>query len=111
MWATTWMEEANEVLAPLLGLPALPVLDWPEPSVEDRYYRLHPKTRSVLAWAGGEAFAWIDDEITAADQEWVDQHHSGAALLLPVDPRHGLTEPDLATLEQWFDRLLPDHEK
>jgi hypothetical protein len=43
VWATTWMEQANDVLAPLLGLPALPVLDWSEPSVEDRYFRLHPK--------------------------------------------------------------------
>ena len=26
IWATTWMEEANECIAPLLGLPALPLL-------------------------------------------------------------------------------------
>jgi hypothetical protein len=44
VWATTWMEEANEVLAPILGLPGLPVLDWPERSVEDTYFGLHPKT-------------------------------------------------------------------
>jgi hypothetical protein len=67
VWATTWMEEANAVLAPLLGLPALPVLAWPEPTVEDRYFRLHPKTRSLIAWAGGADFAWLDDEITEAD--------------------------------------------
>jgi hypothetical protein len=75
------VEEANEILAPLLGLPALPVLDWPEPSVEDRYFRLHPKTRSVVAWAGGEDFAWVDDEITEADREWVDLHHAGGGSL------------------------------
>lgn len=27
IWATTWMIEANEVLAPRLGLPQLPVVD------------------------------------------------------------------------------------
>jgi hypothetical protein len=102
VWATTWMEEANEVLAPLLGLPALPVVDWPEPSVEDTYFRLHPKTRSLVAWADGEAFAWVDDEITDVDREWVDEHHSGSALLLRVDPHQGLTEPGLATLEKWL---------
>jgi hypothetical protein len=102
VWATTWMEEANEVLASLLGLPVLPVLDWPEPSVEDRYFRLHPKTRSVVTWACGEDFAWVDDEITEADREWVDGHHSGSALLLQVDPHQGLTGPGLATLEGWL---------
>ncbi|WP_407667242.1 hypothetical protein OHQ88_05030 [Micromonospora zamorensis] len=25
VWATTWMADANEVISPLLGLPALPV--------------------------------------------------------------------------------------
>jgi len=102
VWATTWMAEANEVLAPLLGRPALPVLDWPEPSVQDRFFGLHPKTRSVLAWAGAVDFAWVDDEITEADREWVDEHRSGAALLLRVDPHLGLTGTDLATLEKWL---------
>jgi len=102
VWATTWMEQANEVLAPLLGLSPLPVLDWPELSVEDRYFRVHPKTRSVVAWADGEDFAWVDDEITEADREWVDAHHAGAAFLLRVDPHEGLTERDLATLERWL---------
>ncbi len=103
VWATTWMEEANEVLAPLLGLPSLPVLDWPDVSVEDRYLRLHPKTRAVVAWAGAADFAWIDDEITEADCEWVREHRSGAALLVRVDPDRGLTGTDLATLEEWLN--------
>ncbi len=30
VWATTWMAEANEVLAPRLGLPQLPVVGWPD---------------------------------------------------------------------------------
>ncbi|MFE0529933.1 hypothetical protein ACFW0V_20295 [Micromonospora parva] len=28
--ATTWMSDAIDVLAPLLGLPTLPVADWPD---------------------------------------------------------------------------------
>ncbi len=35
IWATAWMEDANEVIAPLLGLPPLPVVDLPSaPEVE-----------------------------------------------------------------------------
>lgn len=28
VWASTWAADANDVVAPLIGLPALPVLDW-----------------------------------------------------------------------------------
>ena len=30
IWATTWMAEANEVVSPRLGLPGLPVVEWPD---------------------------------------------------------------------------------
>ena len=30
VWATTWLADANECVAPLLGLPPLPVLDFPD---------------------------------------------------------------------------------
>ncbi|MCK2241774.1 MULTISPECIES: hypothetical protein [unclassified Crossiella] len=32
VWATTWMDEANECVAPRLGLPRLAVVEWPETS-------------------------------------------------------------------------------
>ncbi|MDT5264046.1 MAG: hypothetical protein QOI90_672 [Mycobacterium sp.] len=35
VWATAWMHDANEVIAPLLGLPPLPVADLPEAPLED----------------------------------------------------------------------------
>ncbi|MFG3690620.1 hypothetical protein [Micromonospora sp. NPDC047740] len=34
VWASTWMAEANEVVAPRIGLPALPVVDWPDADEE-----------------------------------------------------------------------------
>jgi hypothetical protein len=30
VWVSTWMAEANEVVAPRLGLAVLPVVDWPD---------------------------------------------------------------------------------
>ncbi|MEV5715576.1 hypothetical protein AB0L41_16890 [Amycolatopsis mediterranei] len=30
VWATTWLADANECVAPLLGLPPLPVLGFPD---------------------------------------------------------------------------------
>jgi hypothetical protein len=44
-WATTWMAEANEVISPRLGLPDLPVVEWPDDD-EDPERGLHWKTCS-----------------------------------------------------------------
>ncbi|WKK24462.1 HAD domain-containing protein [Streptomyces olivoreticuli] len=102
VWATTWMSEANECVAPRLGLPELPVVVWPEPSDEDEWDGLHWKTRALLAWADGRPFAWVDDEITEADRAWVAAHHPGRALLHRVDPRQGLTDGDFTALDEWL---------
>ncbi|MFJ5834773.1 hypothetical protein [Streptomyces sp. NPDC093089] len=62
---------------------------------------LHWKTPALVAWAAGRPFAWVDDEIGAADRAWVAAHHAGPALLHRVDARRGLTGTDYATLAAW----------
>ncbi|MFF7748427.1 hypothetical protein ACFZCP_04050 [Streptomyces sp. NPDC007971] len=66
VWATTWMDDANTVLAPWLGLPPLPVVEWPDE--DEPPDLLHWKTRPLVAWAAGRPFVWIDDEVTEADR-------------------------------------------
>ncbi|MFD9725811.1 HAD domain-containing protein [Streptomyces sp. NPDC059072] len=105
VWATTWMEEANECLAPRLGLPPLPVLEWPEPSDEAGRgvpSRVHWKTPGLVGHAAGRPFVWVDDEITAADRAWVADHHAGRALLHRIDPGLGLTDADFGALRAWL---------
>ncbi|MDG4861210.1 HAD domain-containing protein [Streptomyces sp. T-3] len=102
VWATTWMEDAKDCVAPRLGLPRLPVLDWPEPSRADERGGLHWKSRPLVERAAGRAFAWVDDEITDADRAWVAEHHPGHALLHRVDPCFGLTDTDFAVLGTWL---------
>ncbi|WP_225947501.1 HAD domain-containing protein [Plantactinospora soyae] len=99
VWATTWMADANEVIGPRLGLPELPVVDWPGPDDDGP---LHWKTRGLLDWAAGRPFVWVDDEITDADRSWVSSHHPGPALLRRVDPRRGLTDVDFAIIGNWL---------
>ncbi|MFF3565304.1 hypothetical protein ACFYXS_35200 [Streptomyces sp. NPDC002574] len=110
VWATSWTaEDANTSVAPRLGLPALPAVTWPEPSADDaRDERagLHWKTRTLLRRAAGRPFAWADDEITAADRDWVAAQ-GAHALLHRVDPRQGLTERDFAVLAAWLARAAP----
>lgn len=108
VWATTWMDEANESIAPRLGLPRLPVVQWPEESDDDDGPRgLHWKTRHLVEWAGRRPFIWVDDEISAMDRLWVDAQHEGAHLLQRVDPEAGLTDADFFTLAGWLRSAMP----
>ncbi|XRQ16126.1 HAD domain-containing protein [Actinomadura welshii] len=106
VWATTWEHEANTVISPRIGLPRLPIVNWPDPSPEhereDKWFGLCWKTRAVVAWANRRSFAWIDDEITDADREWVSMHHPGRALLRHVESSQGLTDDDFAALDHWL---------
>ena len=111
VWATTWMQDANDTLAPLLGWPSLPVLDAVQPAAQDAYFRLHWKTRSIVRHAAGRDFAWVDDEITDADEEWIDEHHPGGAFLVRVDPRLGVTRDDLASVTSWIRRASAGTER
>ncbi|MGV9264965.1 HAD domain-containing protein [Kitasatospora sp. NPDC003701] len=108
VWATTWMADANECIAPRIGLPQLPVVVWPEPSdLDDQDERsgLHWKTRALVEWAAGRPFVWVDDEVTDIDRAWVAAHHRGPALLHRVDPRRGLTDGDCAAIDSWLRHL------
>ncbi|MFF0743548.1 hypothetical protein ACFYVL_24445 [Streptomyces sp. NPDC004111] len=100
-WATTWMHQANEMIAPAVGLPVtLPVIEWPELFAADPD-GLYWKTRPLLAWAAGRPFAWVDDMITDLDTAHVAAHHDAPALLLRIHPKQGLRRPDFVALERW----------
>ncbi|MFF0659107.1 HAD domain-containing protein [Micromonospora tulbaghiae] len=103
VWATTWMAEANEVISPRLGLPELPVVEWPDGD-EDPERGLHWKTAFLSRWAADRPFVWLDDEITEADRRWVAAHHPVRALLQRVDPYVGLTEADFSVVRRWLGR-------
>ncbi|GAB2442963.1 HAD domain-containing protein [Nocardia tengchongensis] len=103
VWATTWMQEANSYLSPILGLPVLPVMEWPKDDDEhiDSWFGLHWKTRALVARAAGRAFIWVDDEICDGDKEWVADNHAGPALLYRVDHQVGLRSSDFDVIGEW----------
>jgi hypothetical protein len=74
VWATTWHDEANRVTAPRIGLPALPVVTWPD-TADEPVGGVHWKTAGLVRWASGRPFAWVDDEITDADRRRVADRH------------------------------------
>ncbi|MFD3430461.1 HAD domain-containing protein [Nocardia fluminea] len=100
VWATMWEHDANEFIAPQIGLPELPVIEWVNTK------RLGPdgtfwKTAELIEHAAGRSFAWVDDDITTHDRQYTRKHHSGAALLRFVHPAVGLTDEDFETLAAW----------
>jgi hypothetical protein len=103
VWATSWMAEANEVVAPRLGLPVLPVVDWPDRD-EQPQAGVHWKTVPLTRWAAGRPFVWLDDEATDADRRWVAAHYSQPALLRRIDSSLGLTDADVAAVRLWLEQ-------
>jgi hypothetical protein len=103
VWATTWVADANEIIAPALGPAALPLIDWPDgDDVPER--GVHWKTAALTRWAAGRAFVWLDDEVTDADRQWVAAHYRQPALLHSVDPHLGLT----STASRQYTMARPD---
>jgi hypothetical protein len=101
VWATAWMGDANEVIAPRVGLPALPVADLP-PCGECDPNSLGWKTRALVRVAAGRPFVWVDDVITEMDRWFVELEHPGPALLFQVEPSVGLTADSVAEIATWL---------
>ncbi|MGW4083962.1 hypothetical protein ACWEGS_13095 [Streptomyces sp. NPDC004822] len=100
VWATTWGAEANTFIGPVLGLPELPVVEWPGTDGDGgRPDGTFWKTGPLVAYARGRPFAWVDDELGPADRDFVAARHDAPALLHRVDARLGLREADFVTLE------------
>lgn len=123
VWATTWEEDGNALLAPLLGLPPLPVIAWPEAAQEWALFPRHKgtwKTRWILRWLDDFArlpdgthtpWVWIDDEIGPGDGDLVRKHYGEqrgelrkqTRWLLQIQPMHGLRRNDLVDLREWAE--------
>jgi hypothetical protein len=104
-WATTWMADANRWIAPVLGLPELPFVDFGDVLFQDRPDGVHWKTAPLVEHAGGRPFAWVDDEQSDPDQAYVTTHHRAPALLHHVDPRIGLRNDDFRVLADFAGSL------
>jgi len=97
-WATTWLDDANRLIAPILGLPQdLPVVPLTRPMLSRS--RRCWKTDQIAAWVGGRPFGWFDDEINRPTRDWLEDEPSvGRHLALWVSPATGLTGEHLERL-------------
>ncbi|PSK91846.1 hypothetical protein CLV63_119127 [Murinocardiopsis flavida] len=102
VWATTWEHEANAEIGPVLGLPELPVVSWPDTAPPSGLYF---KTPTIVEYAAGRPFAWVDDDHGRRDREYVADFHDGPALLRHVHPAKGLCAADFGALAAWAAAL------
>ena len=96
VWGTTWEDLANEHISPAIGLPELPVVHF---GFEGS------KIPSLVRYAAGRPFAWVDDEIGTSDHAYVVREHAGSSLLHHVSPRSGLLPADFDLLREWAGNL------
>lgn len=103
VWCTIWNELANELIAPVLGLPQLPVIEVAYKHDTGHIFKLD----AVNEYVGQRAFAWFDDDFLPADMTWAMQRDrlGRPTLLLPVDPAKGLVASDFAAVRKWAESL------
>lgn len=118
-WATMWNDKANADLVPLLGIDPLPVLPCdPLLGTQEAYRRgatpwvvrelWYPKTALIPAYVAGRPFAWVDDDHTEVDREFLAQQPDVPQpfLLVKPDARTGLSWDDVVRLVEWADSLV-----
>ncbi|MFI6321186.1 HAD domain-containing protein [Nonomuraea sp. NPDC050556] len=101
VWATTWEDNANDWIAPRLGLPRLPVIHLgpDRPSEVGEMF----KTPAVADYVQGRPFVWFDDYVFQEDEDYLRGHQGvGEFLLIQVPPKRGLAWEHLEAARQWL---------
>jgi hypothetical protein len=119
VWATTWLHEANTCIGPVIGLPELPVIEFPSADLERDGAGRHGWRRdggwkwpAVAQYAAGRPLAWLDDEhddkgFRAARATFDRDRAESPTLLCQVDPHSGLLPGHLEEIRAWAIQL-PD---
>lgn len=101
IWATYWCDDANEWIAPRVGLPRLPFVPIPQRPLDTEFSLGGWKARHVARWAEGRPFVWFDDLLDVseclASEAGLGRYH-----VVRVDPRKGLHEGHLEQARSWL---------
>jgi hypothetical protein len=100
-WASAWEDEANDVIAPLFGLGARPVvrMTWQC----SRTWKLSAVQVAVDRCAAGRAVAWVDDHIGPSGRQWAAGRANTLALSVPG--RTGLDDSHVDQLIEFAQRV------
>ncbi len=102
VWATGWNHHANEIIAPLHGLPDLPVIElaWSE---DLRTLETGWKLPVIVDYITDRACIWIDDHIRDDVEDWA-RARDAPTLVLRADHRIGLTDDIVDRALDFADR-------
>lgn len=99
VWCTGWEDRANETIAPLHGLPELPVV-----YVLGGYggTNIHWKFAGIREFVGDRPYAFIDDDIAQPGLDYAEvRNQKIPTLWLPITCSEGLTEAHVERLEEF----------
>lgn len=117
VWATTWTTDANSFVAPKIGLPELPVIDFDSVHLSrlsrpahvvgaDRVHWVFWKTPAIAHWSAGRPLFWFDDDIDTGDELYLDNYEGiGPHRLHWVDPSIGIVQDDLDAARAWAESI------
>lgn len=95
VWASAWGDKANRLLAPLLGLPELPFVEFPPVPFSPL-----DKVPAVARFVGPRPAVWIDDALTAEARAWAASREA-PTLLVDINPAEGLTRDTVDRCLLW----------
>ncbi|WP_218004563.1 hypothetical protein [Microtetraspora niveoalba] len=98
-WATGWNEEANRLLAPVLGIPPLPVVAMPRSPFHPR-----EKVPAIAAFTAGRPAVWVDDAHTPEARDWARRRRE-PTLLITIDPEIGLCRDSVDEALAWVREI------
>jgi hypothetical protein len=100
VWLTSWKNEAPDVLAPLVGLDAFPVLHSTTKNKDagSPYWLKKTAVESVMDGFGGK-MVWTDDDIPFALRSAMKNKYEGRALIIRPDSQPGLADKHLRAIE------------
>jgi hypothetical protein len=101
IWHSTWREAAVSDLAPVLGLPAMPISVAPEWThrPERIWWKLPAAQRVVQS---GRRLVWTDDDIAVVPDQVADVAAHPDTLLISPDPQAGLTADNLRSIADFI---------
>lgn len=113
-WATKWNNLANDVICDYYGVDPYDVAVVSEAAEVwcggwGVHFKgcdcLHSKTKTLLEYANGRPFVWVDDESTQRDVAWLADNATQDHLVLTVSARTGLTDEHFTILKNWIEAL------
>jgi hypothetical protein len=114
VWCTTWSHEANTRIGPAIGLPPLPVVEFPATDLAaDGSGWLQTgswKWDAVARYAAGRPVAWLDDDhddlhFAPARAAFESARAGTSTLLCHCDPRTGLLPEHRNQVRTWAATL------